>query len=201
LGCPEDALIFISGGQVIRSKQLELALEAFARLHEEYPVARYVIVGDDVKNDLDLGAWLANRDLGDAVMYAGYCKDLRVFRSWLAAADVVVNLRHPTAGETSATALRGLAAGRPVIVSDHGWYAELPDDACVKVPPNDGNALLAAMRQLACDPGLREAIGARAAAYTQKEHAPARAAERYATFIEEILAHTQIVPQEGTRAG
>ncbi len=201
LGCPEDALIFVSGGQVIRSKQLELALEAFARLREEYPAARYVVVGDELKNDLDLAAWLAERDLGDAVMYAGYCEDLHVFRSWLAAADVVVNLRHPTAGETSATALRGLAAGRPVIVSDHGWYAELPDDTCVKVPPNDGDALLAAMRQLASDPGLREAIGTRAAAYAREEHAPARAAERYVAFIEEVLADAQVVPQEGARGG
>jgi glycosyltransferase involved in cell wall biosynthesis len=198
LGCPEDALIFASGGQVIHSKQLPLALEAFARLREDYPAARYIVVGDELKDDLDLAAWLADRDLGDAVMYAGYCENLRVFRSWLAAADVLVNLRYPTAGETSATALRGLAAGRPVIVSDHGWYAELPDDACVKVPPNDGDALLAAMRRLACDPGLREAIGARAAAYAREEHAPARAAERYAAFIEQVLIDAQAAPQEST---
>lgn len=199
LGCPEDALIFVSGGQVIHSKQPELALDAFVRLREEYPEARYVVVGDELKNDIDFTAWLADRDLGDAVIYTGYCADLHLFRSWLAAADVVVNLRHPTAGETSATALRGLVAGRPVIVSDHGWYAELPDDACVKVPPNDGDALLAAMRQLARDPGRREAIGLRAAAYAQKEHAPARAAEHYATFIEEVLSDAQIISREGAR--
>ena len=186
---------------MIRSKQVTLTVEAFARLRQDYPTARYVVVGDDSKDDFDLVAWIEEHNLNDAVTYTGYCADLQVFRSWIAAADVLVNLRYPTVGETSATALRGLAAGRTVIVSDHGWYAELPDEVCVKVPPNDGDALLATMRQLASDPGLREAIGTRAAAYAREEHAPARAAERYVAFIEEVLADAQVVPQEGTRGG
>lgn len=118
----------------------------------------------------------------------GYLVDTRDFVSWIAAADVLVNLRYPTVGETSATALRGLAAGRPVIVSDHGWYAELPDDACIKVPPNDGEALYQAMRRLAGDPTLRREIGHRAAAYAQREHSLASAAQRYLDFIRETVA-------------
>ena len=188
LGCPEDALIFVSGGQVIRSKQVTLTVEAFARLREDYPTARYVVVGDDLKDDFDLVAWIEEHNLGDAVTYAGYCSDLHVFRSWIAAADVLVNLRYPTVGETSATALRGLAAGRAVIVSDHGWYAELPNEVCVKVPPNDGEALYQAMRRLADNPTLRREIGRQAAQYAQQEHGLATTAQRYLGFIEQILA-------------
>jgi glycosyltransferase involved in cell wall biosynthesis len=187
LACPEDALFFVSAGQVISNKQLTLALEAFARLRADYPQARYVVVGDELKHDLDLPAWLAQRGLGDGVMMTGYLADKRDFISWIAAADVVVNLRYPTVGETSATALRGLAAGRPVIVSDHGWYAELPDDVCVKVTPNDGEAIYQAMRRLAGDATLRQAIGRRAAAYAQREHSLAAAARRYVDFIDEIV--------------
>ena len=49
LGCPEDALVFVSAGQVIRSKQVTLTVEAFARLRQDYPTARYVVVGDDLR--------------------------------------------------------------------------------------------------------------------------------------------------------
>ncbi len=200
LGWPEEALLFVSAGQVIQSKQLPLALQAFARLRQDFPTARYVVVGDELPNDLDLPAWLAEHGFvthvaGDAVAYAGYCENLSLFQSWIAAADVLVNLRFPTAGETSATALRGLAAARPVIVSDHGWYAELPDDVCVKVPPNDLDALLTAMRRLASDSGLRHTIGERAAAYARTEHAPARAAERYMEFIDQVLTSAPGVQQ------
>jgi glycosyltransferase involved in cell wall biosynthesis len=188
LGCPEDALIFASAGQVITIKQVTLALEAFARLRVDFPQARYVVVGDELKQDLDLQAWLRQHDLGDAVISTGYLADTRDFISWIAAADVLVNLRYPTVGETSATALRGLAAGRPVIVSDHGWYAELPDDACIKIAPNDGEAVYQALRRLAESPALRREIGARAAVYAQRTHTLDAAASRYIGFIGEIMA-------------
>ena len=188
LGCPEDALLVASAGQVITIKQVTLALEAFARLRVDFPQARYVVVGDELKEDLDLQAWLQQHDLGDAVISTGYLADTRDFISWIAAADVLVNLRYPTVGETSATALRGLAAGRPVIVSDHGWYAELPDDACIKIVPNDGEAVYQALRRLAESPALRREIGARAAAYVQRTHTLDAAASRYLGFIGEIMA-------------
>ncbi len=200
LGCPADALLFVSAGQVIANKQLTLALEAFARLRADYPQARYVVVGDELKHDLDLPAWLAQRGLSDAVTLTGYLADKADFVAWIAAADVLVNLRYPTVGETSATALRGLAAGRPVIVSDLGWYAELPDDVCVKVRPNDLESLLMAMRHLAADPVRRQAIGQRAAAYARAEHTPAQAAKRYLAFITHLLRSTAL-PRDEDRHG
>ena len=202
LGCSEDTLLFASAGQVYAHKQVILALEAFARLRDDFPQARYVVVGDALEQDLDLQTWLRQHDLGSAVIVTGYLEDMRDFVSWIAAADVLVNLRYPTVGETSATALRGMAAGRPVIVSDHGWYAELPDDACVKVAPNDSEALYQAMRRLAENPALRHEIGQRAAAYTQREHSLATAAQRYRDFIDQIVGRvTDRLAKPASRPG
>ncbi|UUF00306.1 glycosyltransferase [Xanthomonas hortorum pv. pelargonii] len=52
-------------------------------------------------------------------------------------ADLMIALRQPTMGEASAVVSKAMQAGLPTIVSDHGWYAELP--GCVKkiVPDND----------------------------------------------------------------
>ena len=192
LGCPEDALIFASAGHVIANKQITSALEAFARLRIDFPQARYVVVGADLADlkDSDLQAWLRQHDLGDAILSTGYLADPREFVSWIAAADVLINLRYPTVGETSATALRGLAAGRPVIVTDHGWYAELPDDVCVKITPDDAEALYQAMRRLAGDPAMCRAIGQRAVAYVHREHDLAVTAQKYLRFIEELFVRT-----------
>ena len=66
-----------------------------------------------------------------------YVESFDAFVDWAATADVVLNLRYPTLGETSGAALRVMAAGRPLVVFDHGWYGELPDEAAVKVPPLD----------------------------------------------------------------
>jgi len=187
LGCPEDALLFACAGRIFPHKQVASALEAFADLRVDFPQARFAVIGDDLTENTDLQMWLREHALEDAVLPTGYQAELRDYASWIAAADVLINLRYPTLGETSATVLRGLAAGRPVIVSDHGWYAELPDDVCVKVTPNDAEALSQAMRRLAGDSVVRDAIGQRAAAYAQREHSLAAAAQKYLDFIEERL--------------
>jgi glycosyltransferase involved in cell wall biosynthesis len=80
-----------------------------------------------------------------------------------------------------------LATGRPVIVFDDGWYAELPDDVCVKVPPNDIDALTSAMRKLAGDKELRQRIGRRAAEYVRCRHDPDQVAEMYVDFINDVV--------------
>ena len=44
----------------------------------------------------------------------------------MAACDAIVSLRSPTMGETSGSAIRALSLGKPLVVSDVGWFAELP---------------------------------------------------------------------------
>jgi glycosyltransferase involved in cell wall biosynthesis len=163
LGCPDEALVFATAGQITTSKQIILALEAFARLRDEFPHALYLVIGEEPGQDIHLNEWLAQHGLEGQVICTGYVPTMRHFVSWIAAADVLVNLRYPTVGETSGTALYGLATGRPTIVFDDGWYAELPDDVCVKVPPNDADALVLAMQRLARDVTLRQDMGQRAA--------------------------------------
>ena len=57
--------------------------------------------------------------------------------SLMAACDVLVNLRYPTMGETSGSVIRALSLGKPLLVSDVGWFAELPDDVVLKVPVDE----------------------------------------------------------------
>src|SRR5205085_4769189 len=52
--------------------------------------------------------------------------------------DRIVNLRYPSAGETSGTLIRAFDAGKPVAVSDYAQFAELPDDCVTKIPLGSG---------------------------------------------------------------
>jgi glycosyltransferase involved in cell wall biosynthesis len=105
----------------------------------------------------------------------------------MAAIDVVVSLRSPTMGETSGSAIRALTQGKPLVVSDVGWFSELPADVAIRVPV-DGDeidTLAAALEGLAADDGAREAMGAAARALVEREHALPHAAELYAAALEE----------------
>ena len=93
--------------------------------------------------------------------------------SLLAATDVCVSLRYPTMGETSGVAVRALSLGRPLVVSDIGWFADLPDEVALKVPVGDAEVvvLAATLERLAREPELREEMGAAARALAEGEHA------------------------------
>lgn len=183
---PEDALIFASVGQITRAKRLDLALRAFVRLRRQVPRARYLIVGECLP-EVDLNALVAGLELEEVVYHTGFSDTLDTFVDWLSSVDVVLNLRQPTLGETSASALRALAAGCPLVVYDHGWYGELPADVAVKVPPADEDALVQALLALAQDGTQRARMGTRARAYVEEAHAPAAAAAAYVSAIHRIL--------------
>jgi glycosyltransferase involved in cell wall biosynthesis len=100
------------------------------------------------------------------------------FEAAIAAVDLCLNLRYPTAGETSASLLRVLAAGRPAIVSDFAQFADLPPEIAPRVPLGDEEpeALAALLRELLRDPGRLQAMGRAAREHVRLRHDPARAA-------------------------
>ena len=106
-------------------------------------------------------------------------------RMWslMAACDVLVNLRYPTMGETSGSVIRALSLGKPLLVSDVGWFSELPDDAVLKVPVDELEvATLEAALGFAVDHGA--SLGAAARAYVEREHSLDRVADAYAVALE-----------------
>lgn len=183
---PADSLIFASVGAVTEIKRLDLALRAFATLRQTRPNSRYLIVGD-LPADSPLPALIASLNLSSHVHLVGHAPTLGDFVDWVTTADVILNLRYPTLGETSAAALRALAAARPVIVFDVGWYGELPDPVALKVPAMDETALLAAMNQLAQNPAQRQAMAQAGLEYVRQVHDPGRVAHQYAQAIQHTL--------------
>jgi glycosyltransferase involved in cell wall biosynthesis len=77
-------------------------------------------------------------------------------------ADIFVNLRHPNIEGSSASLMKQLAYGRPVVCFDAGFFAELPAEAVVRVPVGDFAALACALRELVSSADLRERVGAKA---------------------------------------
>ncbi len=52
------------------------------------------------------------------------------FNGYIAACDIVLNLRYPTVGESSGTLQRALGMGKAVVVSDVGSFSEYPSEIC-----------------------------------------------------------------------
>ena len=180
------APLFGTFGNVNVSKRIPQLLEAFSRLRPGHADAGLVLAGATSPGfDLDRRLQRLGLD-GDGLVREGYVDEARLW-ALMRASDVHVNLRSPTMGETSGTAIRSLALGKPLVVSDVGWFAELPPEVALKVPVDDDEVetLTAALSLLTDRPDLREAMGSAALELARTEYAPARAAELYVAAFEE----------------
>lgn len=187
LGLTPDDLLFASFGFLTPDKRIEVVLGAFSRLLMHYPQARYMIIGEALA-DYGFSPIIRSLGLKERVTVTGYVP-ADTYQQLMHAADVAVNLRYPTAGETSASVLRLLSIGLPTVVSDVGWFAELPDDCCRKLVPNDKEEenLYRTLKDLAGDVEVRCELGERARKHVEQHHSLAGAAKAYSVFIQAVL--------------
>jgi glycosyltransferase involved in cell wall biosynthesis len=165
-------------GHINESKRVPQLLAAFERVHRRVPAARLLLVGS-------VSPRLGELDLPAGVLREEYVPEERLW-ALLAACDVSVSLRFPTMGETSAAAVRALSLGKPLVVSDVGWFGELPDDVAIKVPVGAGEieALEVALERAAASPAMGEA----ALHLAETEHRLDRVADLYAAALAEAAA-------------
>jgi len=118
-------------GFLTSAKRAEVVLKAFREARATNRDVRLLVVGEPAPN-IDTSAFA-----GDGIVFTGYVPD-EEFANHFAEVDRLVNLRYPSAGETSGTLIRAFDAGKPVAVSDYAQFAELPDDCVTKIPLGDG---------------------------------------------------------------
>jgi glycosyltransferase involved in cell wall biosynthesis len=176
--------VFGAFGHMNAAKRVPQLLQAFARFRESRPDARLLLVGSATAG-VDLDARIAHQGLAESVVREDYVAEDRLW-ALMKRVDCVVALRFPTMGETSAMVVRALSVGKPLIVTDVGWFSELPDDVALKVPPDEHEVerLVAALEAVA-DRGVREAMTKHARGLAESEHDLERSAELYAGALEE----------------
>jgi glycosyltransferase involved in cell wall biosynthesis len=141
-----------------------------------------------VAEDDDLRSFVRDNGLEADVTFGGYLSEEDLWRA-ASAATFAVNLRYPTMGETSHAVCRLAGFGLPLLVSDTGWFRELPASFAEKIPiGGDEVARLArAMERLAFEKDFALDRGCAAAAWAVPRR-PERIAEAYRDVLEEAAA-------------
>ena len=187
LGLPQEGFLVASFGHVTPAKRVDISLKAFARLRLHRPDAVYVLAGEISPEYAELPDLLTNAK-GNGVIVTGRLL-LQELLELMATCDVAINLRHPTGGETSGACMRLLGLGKPLIVSDDGWFSEIPNDCCAKVEIGaaEDEHLASLLRVLADDPGLRGRMGHNARRWAHLNHRLDDSARGYAEFVEKVI--------------
>ncbi|HEY4938884.1 MAG TPA: glycosyltransferase [Actinomycetota bacterium] len=189
---PLDAFVVGTYGIVHQSKRLEACIRGFAGLAAQRPDAVLLVVGRALQESYveELEKLAANLGVGDRVRFTDHVERNR-FDAYLKAADVIVNLRTPLNTHMSATLMRAIATGRPVVINDLPEWRFFPDGVVRRVPV-DGEvpALTEALLSLAGDPGLRSRMAAGARTFYEREGSIGRMAERYLEVVTRTAGRT-----------
>ena len=182
-----DDFIICSFGIVAPTKLNDRLLSAWSssRLADDQR-CHLVFVGENHKGDYgqQLLATIRKSGVKDRIKITGFVS-AESYRQYLAAADVAVQLRTSSRGETSRAALEVMVNGLPLIVNDHGTMTDYPDDILIKLPDNfsDGQ-LIQAIESLYEDSSLRQDLGKSGYCYVTKHHNPGEVGSLYRDAIE-----------------
>lgn len=183
LGLGADAFILASFGHVNPYKRVDQMLRTIRTLRQAGVNAHYIIVGS-VSPAVSLPTLVRRTNTQGAVHVTGYVSASE-FNAYVALSDICINLRHPTAGETSASLLRLLAAAKPTLITASGSFLEIPDTAAVHIPldASERDMLSHTAYLLYRHPELRQRLAANARAYVEATHTLAQSAATYAQTL------------------
>lgn len=168
-----------SFGVLAPVKRSEDLIRSLAVLRESVPAARLALVGPvDELYRAELRRVTSELELDDAVTITGAVDDDEYF-AWMSRADVAVQLRSHTQGESSLATAEAMAHGLPTVVTDLGWMSQLPTGSVHHLAAVAGVSEIAAgLAVVLGDEGMRERLGRNA-----QGHALANSVERAAAAL------------------
>ncbi len=197
LGIDEAAFLVCSFGFIDPTKLSHRLLDAWlaSRLRND-PDGILVLVGGNHPGDYgtQLSESIRNSGFQDRIRITGWADDA-TYRHYLQAADVSVQLRGLSRGETSGSVLHCLNYGLPTIINANGSMADLPTEVAWKLADTFDNAdLVTALEALWENTDMRHKMGAAAREFIRTQHDPKQCARQYADAIETTYNEPLIGP-------
>jgi glycosyltransferase involved in cell wall biosynthesis len=154
-------------GGVQKNRQIDTLLTVLERIDARFERWSLDVVGavePDCEDLLDMSYALG---LGEKTRFHGRLP-LEELETIMNQCDIVVSLRNPTMGETSGAVIRAMQAGIPMIVSNVGWYSELP--SCVLKIDNENihEELESVLWKLLTNATLRKELACETADYASQ---------------------------------
>lgn len=194
LGLRPGDFVVGSFGLLTSEKGIDTLARAVARAAVHLEDLRLLLVGP-TPDRRALGALLERHGIAGRTVVAGRVP-LWTLPAHMEAADLVVNLRYPSARETSAALLRLLAQGRPTVISDLEHLADIPSEAVVRadLADEEGEVTRAILR-LSASPRQRLRLSVEARRFMARAHSPSRMRDAYEAAIERAVRRTAPEPR------
>ena len=178
-----DKIRILTVGHMNPNKRIDSIIEAISGSPHLKQYATLQLVGPISADHSGKIKALADK-LGVSISIHGSV-DEDLLRRFFVDADISCCLRNPTLEAASASTIEAMQYGKAVIVLDHGFYKELPDDCVCKIPVDNEITGLRNQLELLCkDQAYRKRLGEKAKNYAIHTFRP----EQYARNIIEMCA-------------
>jgi glycosyltransferase involved in cell wall biosynthesis len=177
-------LRFVFCGHVGPNRRLVEFMEAWGQLASPERISLDLF--GNISNNRQLLQYAESFGVAGYIRFRGYVSDAELDQA-LHSSDFAINLRWPTMGEASASQLRYWSAALPTLVSDVGWYGELPDDAVCKITvANEAADLRALLEDALAEPGRYRQVGQRGWEQLRSAHSTDRYAEEIVSMAQQL---------------
>ncbi len=186
-GISRDAFLIASVSRLAFNKRIDLVLRCLARLVEKHPSVQLVLVGEGTLGE-EARKTIERKGLKKHVILTGWV-DSQAYLDYIDMADAAIDLRHPTAGETSGGSLRLLQAGKPIVATAQGFFLELPTNCVLLVEPGaaqEEEQVVASLEKLVTDVALRQEMARASRQFALRHLQIEDAAKAYLEFVGEI---------------
>ena len=190
LGIEQDIFLVCSFGHIVSNKMYAELIEAWlaSPLAANKDCLLVLVGASNGEYGAKLVKQIGESGLSDRIKITGWADDVN-FKAYLNAADLAVQLRQESRGESSGSVLDCMALGLPTICNAHGSMAELPSAGVWRLKDNFKNAeLTEALTILWREPTKRQNLGHAARRAVQQAFAPWHCAELYRDSIEAFYA-------------
>jgi glycosyltransferase involved in cell wall biosynthesis len=189
MGIGQGVRLFGMFGYLREPKRVIPGIKAFLRLHAARPQTALLLAGEVVSEDLERVLQIEADH--PAIHRLGRLSEQDFFVAG-AAVDCCLNLRYPGVGETSGIAVRLMAQGKPVIVTDNAENADFPATAALRVSPGVAEAqeLFDHMLLVTDFPEVGRNIGVEARRHIRKHHGLESVARQYWQALCDACSYT-----------
>ena len=189
LDISEETFLVCSFGFLGENKQSLRLLHAWcSSALSSNNCCKLIFVGENYDNDygLKIKEFIRTKRLEEQVIITGYVLP-EIFHNYLSAADLAVQLRTMSRGETSAAVFDCMNYSLPLIINANGSMAEINQDAAWILPDHfSDESLVDALEILWKNKELRQSLGSNAQKIICENHAPEICAKSYVKAIEKF---------------
>ncbi|WP_321311698.1 glycosyltransferase [Halarcobacter sp.] len=187
----DDDVVLSAFGHITDTKQYDFILESIIKENIlKNKNIKLCFVGDFICEEYKkkIFSLIESNNIDEQVFITGFVND-SLYREYLLASDIGINLRINSRGETSRALLMNMAYGLPTIINDYASFSEITDTATHKVKMNDGQSFTDAISLLVKDKEYRNRLSINAFKHIQKYHNPdAIAFEIYNILLDQIAS-------------